>query len=76
MEQLKIEDLLNDVWQEIELYLHRSTKQPNRQKLDDLKKIIDVVMTDAERQLSYTFIELGHNHKGKGHRVDALMERQ
>lgn len=75
MEQLKIEDLLNDVWQEIELYLHRSTKQPNRQKLDDLKKIIDVVMTDAERQLSYTFIELGHNHKGKGHRVDALMEQ-
>lgn len=74
MKQLKIDDLLNNIWQEIEVYLLEATEESNQQEVDNLKKRTDTVMAEAERQLSYTFIELGHNHKGKGHRVDAVME--
>lgn len=75
MERLKIEDLLNNLWQEIEIYFLDATEGLNPQKADDLKRKIEMVITEAERQLSYAFIELGHNHKGKGHRVDAVMEQ-
>lgn len=75
MEHLKIEDLLNTLWQEIEVYVIGATDRLNPRKSDNLKKRIDIVMEEAERQLSYTFIELGHNHKGKGHRVDAVLEQ-
>ncbi len=75
MERLKIEDLLNNLWQEIETYLLDATEELNPQKADDLKRKIDVAIAEAERQLSYTLIELGHNHKGKGHQVDAVMEQ-
>ncbi|VTR41153.1 hypothetical protein [Sphingobacterium thalpophilum] len=74
MELLKIEDLLNSLWQEIELYLSES-EELNLQKANSLRKKTNVVIEEAERQLSYTLIELGHNHNGKGHRVDAVMEQ-
>lgn len=75
MERLKIEDLLNNLWQEIDVYLLGVTEELNLQNADDLRSKIDVVVAEAERQLSYTLIELGHNHKGKGHRVDAVLDR-
>lgn len=75
MEQLKIENLLNALWQEIEINILETTDELNSQKLTELKERIEIIIAEAERQLSYTLIELGHNHKGKGHRVDAVMER-
>ena len=71
----EIEDLLNKLWQEIEVYLLGLTENSDSLKMDDLNHKIDAVILEAERQLSYTFIEFGHNHKGKGHRVDAVMEQ-
>lgn len=75
MEHLKIEDLLNNLWHEIEVYLLRSMEELSPQEAHDFKKKMDEIIAEAERQLSYTFIELGHNDNGKGHRVDAVVEQ-
>lgn len=75
MERLKIENLLSTLWHEVEVYLLRINEELSAQKVDDLKKKISDVMEEAERQFSYTFIELGNNDNGKGHHVDAVMEQ-
>ncbi|MGJ1318738.1 hypothetical protein ACR776_09245 [Sphingobacterium spiritivorum] len=75
MENLKIERLLNSLWLEIEAYSLRSMGESNPQEVHDFKTKTDEIIAEVERQFSYIFIEFGNNHKGKGHRVDAVMEQ-
>ncbi len=75
MKYLKIENLLNSLWLEIEAYSLRSMGELSPQEAQDLRSKTDETVAEAERQLSYIFIEFGHNHNGKGHQVDAVMEQ-
>ncbi len=74
MELLKIEDLLNNLWREIEVNLGESSREIKSPKIDDLKRTTENVLEEVGKQFSYTFIELGDNHNGKGHHVDAVIE--
>ena len=57
MEQLKIENLLNALWQEIEINILETTDELNSQKLTELKERIEIIIAEAEREAKNIIME-------------------